>query len=129
MRIEEIIGTYPSEQVNERSIFMFTTTNNKNSNKEEEEKDLAPALSDGTAATRVWVRLSPRPAVVIRGPAPRAGDRVSAQSVVAYVVGGGQEPPARFRVHLELIITARALADGAITGGRPPEEVMVVDPS
>ena len=79
-------------------------------------EDLTPALSDGAAATRIGVCLSPWPAVVIRSPAPRTGDRVSVQSVVAYAVGGGQKSPARFRTRLELITTAGTLTDRAIAG-------------
>ena len=115
--------------MNEASIFIFTTINKQLTTKKKKKEDLTPALSDGTAATRVGVRLSPRPAVVIRSPAPRTGDRVSAQRVITYVVGGGQKPPARFRAQLELITTAGTLTDRAITGRPLEEEVVVVGPS
>lgn len=67
-------------------------------------------------------------AVVVRSSSLAAGNRVSSQSFVAYVVVRRQESPVGFGVELELVAGDRALADRAVAGGNRwgPLEVVVV---
>ncbi|GER43759.1 sulfurtransferase TusA homolog [Striga asiatica] len=89
----------------------------------------APAPSDGAAASAVGVGLRPRPAVVVRRAAPRAGDAVPLQRAVADVPPAGQDAPSRLRFQRELLVLVlEALADGSPAAGyrRQPDRRLAV---
>lgn len=83
----------------------------KKERQDEDGDDLTSALSDGTTAPRVGIRLRPRAAVIVRSSSPAARDGVPPESIVAYVIRRSQEPPVCLWVELKLIAGDGALPD------------------
>ncbi|KAF5463392.1 hypothetical protein F2P56_019311, partial [Juglans regia] len=78
-------------------------------------KKSTPASCDTAAATAIGVGLSTTLAVVVGGPASRAGHSVPLQRTVADVAAGGQNAPADLRSQLKLL-SSQALSHGSLAG-------------